>query len=517
MVVTDFSIPVIMRDGINLSTIVVKPDNNDSFPVFLVRTPYSAKSNFLVAKIITEKFNSVTVLQDCRGRYDSDGHFKVCDESKDTIDTINWIKEQNWFNGDLHIFGPSYLGYVGLQVLDEDIKIKTIFAPTVLGGLKYSIHRGDVLQYHWALPWSIMTSTRVQSSLKFINGTWPEAYNLAIEKPMGELVKILGWPDQIWRFFNTPIEDSLWKKYDVGGEKPLNTKICLVGAWYDFLLNSTLKTYDDLTKRGGIKPDLIIGPWSHNGYLTSQAGVEEWEFGIEGTGNFIKDLHDFLQREQNKAPQLIRVFILRSNKWIDLDSWLPSKTKEKKLYLQKNNILTDNYQENELVELSIEADINNPVPTLGGLVWESYYPLEPGPRDQKSLHDRTDLLLFYTQSLAEDLILLGPSSIDLWVKTKAAETHFTAKLVVVETDGTERIFQDGIQRVKGPINGYKKITIDLLSTGITLNKKEKLGLEISWSNFPKYALPSIKDSTKQYIAISKDTPSCLKLSTIKSL
>ena len=513
MVVTDFSIHVKMRDGINLSTIVVKPDVGSDFPVFIVRTPYNAKGMFTAAKMVSKNFNSVIVVQDCRGRYDSEGLFRVCDEREDTIDTIKWIKEQSWFNGDLHIFGPSYLGYVGLQVLDEDINIKTIFAPTVLGDLKYSIHRGNVLQYHWALPWSIMTSTRVQNSLNFINNTWPEAYNLAIKNPMNKLVKILGWPDQIWRFFIKPLDDPLWNEYELGGKKSLDTRICLIGGWYDFLLNATLKTYDDLVNRGGIKPDLIIGPWSHNGYLASQAGFEEWEFGKESQSNFIQDLSDFLKREEKNTSQLIKTFILRSNRWVDLDSWPPSQIEEKKLYLQSNSKLFENPQYDELNELVIEVDISNPVPTLGGIVWESFDPVEPGPRDQKSLYDRNDLLLFYTNSLEDDLTLLGPSSVDLWVKTDTEETHFTAKLVVVETDGAERIFQDGIIQVLGPIEEYRKITIDLLSTGITLYKNEKLGLEISWSNFPKYYLPSIDKSAKQSVAISKKTPSCLNIST----
>jgi putative CocE/NonD family hydrolase len=362
-----------------------------------------------------------------------------------------------------------------------------------------------------------MTSTRVQSSLEFINSTWPDAYNLAIKNPMGKLVEILGWPDQIWQLFNTELEDSLWERYDVGGKKQLKTRICLIGAWYDFLLNATLKTYDDLISRGGIKPDLIIGPWSHNGYLASQAGSEDWEFGKEGIGNFIQDMSELFEREKTNAPQLIRIFILRSNKWIDLDSWPPSQIEEKKLYLQKNNVLSENFQDDELLELDIEANFDNPVPTLGGIVWESFDPIEPGPRDQKSLCERNDVLMFYTNSLADGLTLLGPSSVDLWIKAEAEETHFTAKLVIVESDGTERIFQDGILRVLGPIDEYKKITIDLLSTGITLNKNEKLGLEISWSNFPKYALPSINKSSKQYVALSKETPSCLRISSFKAI
>jgi len=515
MVKVEFSIPIPMRDGVKLSNIILKPEENGIFPCFLLRTPYSSKKMFSSAKLVSKQFNSVVIMQDCRGRYDSEGIFRVFEEKEDTLDTIDWIEKQKWFNGDLNIFGPSYLGYVGLQVLDEDkVNIRTIFAPKVLGNVKDSIHRGDVLQFHWALPWSIMTSTRVQSSLTLINGTWPEAYNIAYQDKIENAVKNFGWPDEIWRLFLTPLNSDVWKKYDLKGVKTVNPRICLVGGWYDFLLNATLNTYDDLMKRGGKKPDFIIGPWSHNGYLASQAGIETWDFGKEGKGNFVKDMAEFIEREKNKAPQLIKTFILRKNVWMELDTWPSSQIKKKKLFLNRNETLSDNEPEVEL-ELEIEIDMNNPVPTLGGIVWESYEPVEPGPTDQSPLQDRQDILRFYTKDLEKDLILLGPVLVELWVKFNLPEAHFTAKLVVVEEDEKERIFQDGILRVLGPMDKYSKISIDLLSTGIEIRKGERLGLEISWSNFPKYSLPPIDISTKQMILISKNTPSNLEMSILE--
>ncbi|MCG3225388.1 MAG: CocE/NonD family hydrolase [Candidatus Heimdallarchaeota archaeon] len=514
MIVTDFSIPVSMRDGVKLSTIILKPERENSFPVFLLRTPYSAKKMLVAAKLVVQQFNSIVVLQDCRGRYDSEGVFRVCEEKEDTIDTIKWIDNQEWFNGELHIFGPSYLGYIGLQILDEeDIEIKTIFAPKVLGDVKYSIHRGDVLQYHWALPWAIMTSTRIQSPLDLINGTWPEAYKTAYESNIKDAVRNFGWPEQIWQFFLNPLDSPIWEQYDIRGSNPLQTRICLIGGWYDFLLNATLKTYEDLIKRGGIKPDLILGPWSHNGYLESQAGIETWDFGKVGKGNFIQDMSEFLEREKTNAEQIIKVFILRLNEWLELDSWPPNQVEHTVLYLSEDQLLSDSVSEEETV-LQYEIDIDNPVPTLGGIVWESYKPIEPGPTDQSSLRNRDDILRFYTEPLKKDLTILGFSSVDIWIKTDVPETHLTAKLVVVESDGTQRIFQDGILRVLGPTTNYEKKSIDLLATGILLEKGEKLGLEISWSNFPKYALHPPSDKNTHSILLSKDSPSCLNLSVL---
>ena len=43
---TRFSEPIIMRDGVKLSTIIIKPKDDITLPVFLIRTPYSAKKKY---------------------------------------------------------------------------------------------------------------------------------------------------------------------------------------------------------------------------------------------------------------------------------------------------------------------------------------------------------------------------------------------------------------------------------------------------------------------------------------
>jgi len=511
---TRFSEPIIMRDGVKLSTIIIKPKDDITLPVFLIRTPYSAKKKYNIGKTLAEKLNSIFVLQDTRGRYDSEGDFNVLDEKNDTLDTINWIKKQSWFNGGLHIFGASYLGYVGLQVLDDDsANIHTMFAPMIFNPSD-SIYRGGVLQLHWALPWSIMTSTKVQASLTYINDVWPAAYDITYQKDLKNAVKNLGWPDQIWKFFTIPTTDSTWDKFRIKSNKELSTKVCLVGGWFDFLLNGTFTTYDELMNRGGVKPDLIIGPWSHNGYLASQAGVRDWDFGKDGAGNFIQDLMSFIDRYKNNGNQMIKVFIQQANKWMDLDSWPPGNVIEQRYYLQENQVLSDTRLTDELVELSFKAEMNNPVPTLGGLVWESYEPVEPGPVDQSPLKQRDDILKFYTKEFDQNTTFLGLALVELWVKTIVPETHFTAKLVVVDSEGKERIFQDGILKVLGPLSNYKLITIDLIATGIEIKKGEQIGLEVSWSNFPKFALPPLTTNSLQKLALAKNMSSVLKLSKL---
>ena len=201
---------------------------------------------------------------------------------------------------------------------------------------------------------------------------------------------------------------------------------------------------------------------------------------------------------------------------MNLKSWPPEKAIKEKRYLAPNNQLSANNPNEEINELEITADHSNPVPTKGGMLWESFDPITPGPVDQSSLRSRKDILRFISKPLDHNYCLLGPIKVILWVKTKSQEAHFTAKLNFIDSDDKEIIIQEGIQRVSGSMDDFRKITIDLLAAGIALKKNEKLSLEISWSNYPKYSLPQNRDDIKQSIAFGKTMPSCVVLSFIEN-
>ncbi len=504
-----FANPVPMRDGVKLATIIALPTSDGSFPVVLLRTPYNAQKMFQLIKALLPQFNLAWVLQDTRGRYDSGGdEFQPFAEREDTLDTLAWIREQNWCNGDIHIFGPSYLGFVGLQVLD-DAQLQTIFAPvTFIKPEDGLVYRSGILHLHWALPWSIMTSARVQASLDNVDGTWPEAFR----EPLRGLVQRLGWPDHVWNLFLQRPDEPIWQQRTAVGTKPLEARVTLVAGWYDFMLRAVISTYDHLLQRGGILPDLIIGPWGHNGYLQSQTSIGEFEIGEKGKSNVVADFRDSLERAKTKAPQLIRAFILQANRWIDLTEWPPEICTAQLWYLSDKESLRKEPPNNIDREFVIAINPQDSVPTIGGAVWEFADPVQPGPKDQQPLADRPDILRFYTPPFQHTTVLLGPVDAHLWVKTEVPETHFTAKLVLVEEKGCHRILQDGIVCVLGPQKSYSPVQIDMLATGVEIKKGEKLGFEVSWSNFPKYALPPLTKPTTQRIGLSNKMPSHFSIS-----
>ena len=90
----DVKIP--MRDGVSLSADIYRPNASGKFPTVLMRTPYSNNADASIEKG-RRLANSgyVCVIQDCRGRWDSEGDYYPFNEGADGHDTQEWIGQQS--------------------------------------------------------------------------------------------------------------------------------------------------------------------------------------------------------------------------------------------------------------------------------------------------------------------------------------------------------------------------------------------------------------------------------------
>jgi putative CocE/NonD family hydrolase len=118
----------------------------------------------------------------------------------------------------------------------------------------------------------------------------------------------------------------------------------------------------------------------------------------------------------------------------------------------------------------------------------------PGPRDQRAIEARADVLSFTSEPLTEDLEVTGPVSVTLHAATSAADTDFTAKLVDVWPDGRALGVVDGIVRARYRDGGGRaapitpgevyEYTIDLIATSQVFKAGHRLRVDIASSNFP---------------------------------
>ena len=122
--------------------------------------------------------------------------------------------------------------------------------------------------------------------------------------------------------------------------------------------------------------------------------------------------------------------------------------------------------------------------------------LPAGPRDQVDVEKRKDVIVYSTAALDEDTEVTGPVMLDLYAKSSAVDTDFTAKLVDVWPNGFTQNLTEGILRaryrnstskaepiVPGKVYEYK---LDLWSTSNVFLKGHKIRLEVSSSNFPRF-------------------------------
>ena len=87
---------------------------DEPLPVLLQRTPYDKTSpRFVEAAEFFAANGYVVVLQDHRGRYASEGEFtKYIGEGQDGFDTIAYLADLPYSNGDVGMWGTSYAAHV---------------------------------------------------------------------------------------------------------------------------------------------------------------------------------------------------------------------------------------------------------------------------------------------------------------------------------------------------------------------------------------------------------------------
>jgi putative CocE/NonD family hydrolase len=137
------------------------------------------------------------------------------------------------------------------------------------------------------------------------------------------------------------------------------------------------------------------------------------------------------------------------------------------------------------------------VPTTGGPLCCDPEHLPAGPRDQRQVEARPDVLVYSTPPLDSDVEVTGPVTLDFFARSSAVDTDFTAKLVDVWPNGFAENLTEGILRgsfrestlgapqvlTPGRIYEFK---IDLWSTSNVFFKGHRIRLEVSSSNFPRF-------------------------------
>ena len=142
-------------------------------------------------------------------------------------------------------------------------------------------------------------------------------------------------------------------------------------------------------------------------------------------------------------------------------------------------------------------DPANPAPTTGGARVATPCTCRPGRGISAAVEAREDVLIYSTGALSQDMEATGPVSVELYAKSSAADTDFTAKLVDVSPNGFAQNLTEGIVRARYR-NSREKAA--LLNPGEVYNSRSIFGQQATCSRKvtscgSKLAAAIFRDST----------------------
>jgi hypothetical protein len=526
-IVIQYDVPLKTRDGVTLYADIYRPKSSDRFPVILMRTPYDKSVSWAVSpvfKIVLSGY--VVIIQDVRGRYTSEGEwYPFKHEQADGFDTVEWAASLPYSNGKVGMMGASYVGATQMLAAIAQPPHLAAIAPNMTASNYHDgwTYQGGAFEQWFDQNW---TSQLAQNTLQRLIR---ENTNALVGAPT---LPLANYP--VFNFGHLPADaqltaalapyyldwlahpdyDDYWKQWSIEEHfSNIAVPMLQVGGWYDIFNAGTLRNYVGAKTHGAgnaarTQQHLLIEIGGHAGFGRRIGDVDFGPHAVENVyTDVILDWYDFLFKSmQNEfaTDKAVKLFVMGANEYRQEDDWPPPQAQLTKYFLHsagRANSLRGDGSLSVLAPKSEAADAYvynpaNPVPTVGGPLCCDAEHMQPGPRDQRSVENRDDVLIYSTGPLARDLEVTGPVTATLFVKSSAVDTDFTAKLVDVAPDGFAQNLTEGILRTHyraspehaALMNAGQiyEICVDLWATSNVFLRGHKLRLEISSSNFPRF-------------------------------
>jgi putative CocE/NonD family hydrolase len=255
--------------------------------------------------------------------------------------------------------------------------------------------------------------------------------------------------------------DDFWAARDLRPHlKNIRPAVMTVGGWFDAEnLYGALETYKKVeASTPGATNVLVMGPWLHGGWSRGDgASLGPIPFG-SNTSSFFREHIEFpffqyyLKGKGSPGFPEAWVFETGTNQWRKYDSWPPSKTRSRSLYLEAAGRLGFSPPESSEGNGHDEyqSDPAKPVPYIDHLSTRMTgdYMIQ----DQRFASCRPDVLVYETGELEQDLTIVGPIQARFFVSTSGTDSDWIIKLIDVYPAGSEA---KGVGDV--PLGGYQQL------------------------------------------------------------
>lgn len=541
------NVPARMRDGTTLMSNVYRPADGGPHPVLLTRLPYGKdlpRDFRYFDPIRAASRGYITVVQDTRGRFASEGGFvPFVHEPEDGNDSVQWAASLPGSNGRVGMWGLSYFGKTQWHAaVTQPPSLKGMVPGQTWGNhlngaaLRGGVREVGVTQY-WAqaaiAPHELFR--RYAAEPGQARDGLPSLLGVVDELMAGggyDTLPLAGLPNPhdlvpfAREYFDRGVHDGLWYEINIDGEYDrVGCPTFHIGGWYDCFIGETIRQYEAMkerSKEANLRPPrLLVGPWTHGDFASTQGDLD---FGMMSSGGFVNargDLTDAhlrwfdatLEGDEGalEGHPPVQLFVMGENRWRGYEEWPVPGARDEHWYFRSDGDANTASGDGLLSSREGPAgdadgydyDPEDPVPTAGGAILLA--PIHrPGPRDQRENELRPDVLCYTSEALREGYTVLGPVHVNLFAATSAPDTDFVARLVDVYPDRRAIGITDGVIRASaresypapgvieprapspikpGEVYGY---VIDLWATGITFLAGHRIRVEITSSSFPRW-------------------------------
>lgn len=507
------TVQVPLRDGVKLATDIYRDSATSRAPVALMRTPYNKER----AKGAAERFAAagyVAVVQDCRGKFASEGAFiPYNNEGQDGFDAIEWITRQPWCDGRVGMWGSSYVGATQWQAAVEFPPGLVTITPTATWSSFYrNLYLGGAVRHSLIAKWASGNSPKPDGAA--VTADWNRTL---AHLPLSEIDDQVGWPiPWLEAMLTHPSPDGYWMRLDLTDSMlDLRLPIQHVVGYYDFFSRESVYNFQrmqSLAKDRDTRQrqQLILGPWDHG--TIGQAKVGELDFGPRAVWDATSATLEWFDRFLKPAGRgaaapfpAVRYFVLGENAWRDASEWPPKGFEEASFYFSSNGRANRRSGTGKLgrspprgMEPSdrFRADPADPVPACPVTAERPLHAAHWAPVDQRSIEDREDVLCYTTEPLVEPLEFAGNARAELYVSADTPDADWVVKLIDVHPDGAAYNLAVGILRGRfrdselqpkplTPGETYR-IVVDLGPIAARLAPGHQLRVDVCGAYFPLF-------------------------------
>ncbi|HEU4598389.1 MAG TPA: CocE/NonD family hydrolase, partial [Solirubrobacterales bacterium] len=230
-----------MRDGTELALDLLRPAGEDeALPVVLMRTPYDKtltreRAAATIAALLAGGY--AVAINDCRGRFNSDGEFfPYRDEDRDGYDTVEWVAEQPWCDGNVGMIGISYVGSTQWSAASAGPPHLKAIVP--ISSPPSSLWRNEpfcngVFRVCTG-EWMVGMGRHSWQIPDFVHTAYSTQRDYYESLPLADLDRAAGVECSWWReWMSHPTYDEFWRHSEYGNYAEMTVPALNISGWWD--------------------------------------------------------------------------------------------------------------------------------------------------------------------------------------------------------------------------------------------------------------------------------------------